>query len=300
MYTFQLQPATTNGDLWRYVTATRPAIESALERFLPLAPASVGTQFNEALRWSLFPGGKRLRPVLTLLGAEVVGGQAAEVLPAAVAVEYIHTSSLIFDDLPCMDGAAERRGRASVHRRYGEGLAVLVALALMNASYGLLFQVEGAHANAAIMAHKEFVECIGTQGMVVGQTVDLAADGETNAPAQVRNLKTSALMRMALRTGAILAGGSERELDALARVANLIGDAYQMRDDVLDSVEDRALAATARRAQTLVHTNGTDDAMRRINDFVGEAKEMLVCNFGDSTPVRHLSQMADYIATRAS
>lgn len=287
-------------DLWSYVATARPHIEATLEKFLPLAPDSVGTRFNEALRWSLFPGGKRLRPVLTLLGAEIVGGQAHAVLPAAAAVEFIHTSSLIFDDLPCMDDAAMRRGRASVHQRYGQGLAVLVALGLMNASYGLIFQTEATTCEAAIMTHREFVECIGTNGMVVGQTVDLAGRNETIASAQIRNLKTSALMRMALRTGAMLAGGTARQLEALSGFAESIGEAYQLRDDVLDAIEDRALAAAAERTQTHAVARGTDDAMQSVNELVGRAKERLVSHFGASPAAQHLAQMADYIATRPS
>lgn len=300
MQSIEQQLPAVSDDLWSYVEQTRPQIEATLERFLPLAPVSIGTRFNEALRWSLFPGGKRLRPVLTLLGAEIVGGRGGDVLPAAAAVEFIHTSSLIFDDLPCMDNSAERRGRAALHQRFGEGLAVLVALALMNGSYGLLFQNDRTMDEAAIMAHKEFVECIGTGGMVVGQTVDLAARNESSASVQVRNLKTSALMRMALRTGAILAGGSSRELDVLSRVAILIGDAYQLRDDVLDSVEDRHLAASAQRRQTLAVASGSEDTMRRVRLMVGDAKEILADCFGASPAAQHLSQMADYIATRAS
>lgn len=300
MQSFASQSTQASSHLWNYVACVRADIERALEESLPLAPDAVGTRFNEALRWSLFPGGKRLRPVLTLLGAEVVGGRGQNVLSAAAAVEYIHTCSLIFDDLPCMDNALERRGRESVHQRYGEGLAVLVALALMNTSYGLLFLTPDAPERAAVKAHKEFVECIGSNGMVVGQTVDLAKEGESDAPAQIRNLKTSALMRMALRTGAILAGGSEKDLHALSQFAESIGDAYQMRDDVLDEQEDYALAANSRRTQTTAISDGAGDAMRRIHELVAAGKESLHAHFGSRVAVERLSQMADYIATRAA
>jgi geranylgeranyl pyrophosphate synthase len=116
----------------------RPRIEQTLRHHLPLTPAQFETPYNEALEYALFPGGKRLRPALTLLGAGLVGGRADEVMDAAVAVEFIHTSSLVFDDLPCMDDASERCGRASVHRRYGDGVAILVALGLLNAAYGIV------------------------------------------------------------------------------------------------------------------------------------------------------------------
>ncbi|MFN2453006.1 MAG: polyprenyl synthetase family protein [Pyrinomonadaceae bacterium] len=308
-------------ELWTYVAQVRPDIERALLSYLPLANARLDTKFNEALHYALFPGGKRLRPVLTLLGAEIVGGCATDVLAAAVAVEYVHTSSLIFDDLPCMDNASERRGQSSLHARYGEGLAVLVALALMNASYGLVFEhATPEKAARAINAHKELVECIGARGMVAGQSVDLAeafappfgsgdtapqSSGDNNFAVDtydaVRNLKTSALMRLALRVGAILSGATPEQLAALSRFAELLGDAYQTRDDVLDLQEDAALStgSTAGRRATFALERGAQDAGRRVVRLVAEAKDVLASEFASSSPsVRLLCQMADYIATR--
>lgn len=339
------------GELWAYVEELRPGIERALAAHLPCAPAHVGARFNDALRYALFPGGKRLRPVLTVLGAELVGaGSPASVLRAAAAVEYVHSSSLIFDDLPCMDDAAERRGRASLHLRYGEGLAVLVALALLNASYGLIFDGDEASRDRAVSAHAELVACVGTQGMVTGQTLDLldarprpfkGANGGTNGngkaanangkgngarglvgvepngngfavPAgaggldafrcdaydDVRNLKTSALMRLALRLGAILSGARERQLDALSRFAELLGQAYQLSDDVLDLAEDAALSAGGLRPPTLALKRGAQDARLRIATLVAQAKQVLADEFGPARPARLLGHVADYIATR--
>jgi geranylgeranyl pyrophosphate synthase len=123
---------------------------------------------------SQISGGKRLRPVLTLLGAELVGGKTDLIVQPACAVEFIHTSSLIFDDLPCMDNANERRGKASLHEKFGEGLAVLVAIGFLNASYGLVFVNHSGMPERAMAAHAEIVECVGASGMVGGQSVDLA------------------------------------------------------------------------------------------------------------------------------
>ena len=143
----------SRADLWGYVDVVRSEIDRALMNHLPLIPVDVGSSFNDALRYSLFPGGKRLRPVLTLLGAELIGGRGSEAMTAAVAVEYVHTSSLIFDDLPCMDNATQRRGLDALHRRYGEGLAVLVALALLNTSYGLVLNNRNATPQQRMQAH---------------------------------------------------------------------------------------------------------------------------------------------------
>lgn len=293
----------TGEDLWSYVAGVRPEIERALESYLPLSPPPFGARFNDALRAALFPGGKRLRPVLTLLGAEVVGGRASDVLPAAAAVEFVHTSSLIFDDLPCMDNARERRGQLALHAGYGEALAVLVALGLLNKSYALVFESQGAtHTERAIAAHAELVECVGTSGMVTGQTVDLSggADAGLEPPAHVesiRNLKTSALIRLALRLGAILSGADAGQLSALSRFAGFVGEAYQLSDDLLDMKEDAALAWDQRRA-TLALEQGAEETRRRVESMLAEAKFALASEFGEARPARTLSALADYIGSR--
>jgi geranylgeranyl diphosphate synthase type II len=294
--------------LWRYARAVKPDVEGALCRFLPLMPERSGARgrlFNEALQYALFPGGKRLRPILTLLGAEIVGGNRADVLAAAAAVEFVHTSSLIFDDLPCMDNALKRRGKDALHRRYGESLAILAAINLMNASYPLVFEGAAIDERKAIRAHREIVECIGASGMVTGQVIDLApnrngeqaSDGGSNADA-ARNLKTSALMRMALRVGAILSGANERQLATLSTFAELLGQAYQISDDVLDLSEDTTLGTDGRIAVTFAVERGAQQARARIGAFVREAQNLLSEEFGETTPALLLCQFADYIESR--
>ncbi len=297
-------PTTVFDDLWMYVGRVRPRIEAALEHHLPLAAMPAGAGFNAVVRDAVFPGGKRLRPVLVLLGAEAIGGDAEDFrlddyLAAAVAVEYVHTSSLIFDDLPCMDDARERRGQTALHVRHGEALAVLVGLNLMNASYGLMFdKVTAENRDRAIAAHAELVHCIGASGMVVGQSIDLNASDLCGELRQLRNLKTSALMRLALVLGATLAGGNEHQIAALSKFAGMIGEAYQMRDDVLDMQEDFALAVGGRRATTGALEDGETKAMREVDDLIDEAKNLLNERFGDSHAVQMLSLTADYIARR--
>lgn len=292
-------------ELREYLESRKTAIESALREHIPLAPTHIETQFNEALEYALFPGGKRIRPVLTLLGAELAGGDAAEVLPAAAAVEFIHTASLIFDDLPCMDDSPKRREKTSLHEKYGEGLAILAGLGLLNAAYPLVF-VNHAEAPArAIQAHAEIVECVGASGMVGGQSVDLALvagvgnGGETNIDFEsVRNLKTSALLRLALRTGAILSGANYIELAVLSRFAELLGNAYQLSDDLIDLDEDGEMFPGGDKGTTFAVSEGESAARLRLETTVSEAKRILVEDF-DSGPARTcLIQLADYLAER--
>lgn len=294
------QTTKNSAELWQYVERHRPQIEKALREYLPLAPPQIETKFNDAVEYALFSGGKRLRPVLTLLGAELFGGRAERLIPAAVATEFIHTSSLIFDDLPCMDNAAERRGKTSVHEKFGEGLAILAAIGFLNAAYGLVFVNHAEMPERAMQAHAEIVECVGAGGMLGGQSVDLAlakGAGADHASSHefetVRNLKTSALMRLSLRVGAILAGANYLELAELSRFAELLGDAYQLSDDLIDLEEDGEIFAEKHFA-----LNEKDAARRRLNYLINDSKRVLIENFPSNEARTCLVQLADYLAER--
>ena len=292
-------------ELWQYVEKNRPQIEKSLREHLPLAPPKIETKFNEAVEYALFSGGKRLRPVLTLLSAELFGGKAETILPAAIAGEFIHTSSLIFDDLPCMDNASERRGKTSLHEKFGEGLAILVAIGFLNASYGLVFVNHANLPERAMAAHAELVECIGASGMLGGQSVDLALATGANVSNRenyefesVRNLKTSALMRLSLRVGAILAGASHLDLVTLSRFAELLGDAYQLSDDLIDLEEDGTIFDNEQK--TFAISQGENSANLQLKQTIEEAKRILVDNFPPSAARSCLLQLTDYLAVRNS
>jgi len=202
-----------------------------------------------------------------------------------------------------MDNALERRGQLALHRRYGEGLAILVALGLLNKSYGLVFEGQREDPRRAIDAHAELIECIGTSGMVTGQTVDLSNGDGLGAHSNVesiRNLKTSALIRLALRLGAILSGASESQLVALSNFAALTGEAYQIGDDLLDLSEDAAIAVGDGRRATLALERGPEQARSRLAVMTAQAKHILSDEFGDTRPAGLLAALADYIATRKS
>jgi geranylgeranyl diphosphate synthase type II len=291
-------------DLRRYVEKNAAQIERALQEFLPLAPPAIETKFNEAAQYALFSGGKRLRPILTLLGAELVGANAETILPSAVAVEFIHTSSLIFDDLPCMDNSSQRRGQTSLHARFGEGLAVLVAIGFLNSAYALVFDGQENQLKRAVAAHREICECVGAAGMLGGQSVDLALakgagensfSNESHEFESIKNLKTSALMRLALRVGAILAGAKDDELAHLSRFANLLGDAYQLSDDLIDLEEDAEIFS---QTKTFALNQGKTDARIRLKKLIEQSKSVLTDNFADSEARRCLVQFTNYLAER--
>jgi geranylgeranyl diphosphate synthase type II len=241
-------------DLLSWLETRRRAVDAALERWVPdarSAPAVV----CDAMRYSLFAGGKRLRPMLVVAAAEAVAArngrsidEAREhALPAACAVELIHTYSLVHDDLPAMDNDTMRRGRPTAHVVFGEGMAILSGDALLTEAFALLARVpnpalaaDGEATRRRLRALAAIADAAGAAGMVGGQAVDLLAAAPGAEPldeAALRDMharKTGALIRASATSGAILAGASEGELRAIAEYATQIGLAFQIVDDILD------------------------------------------------------------------
>ena len=219
----------------------RRAVEQALDQYIAPDDDSPA-QVYEAMRHSVFAGGKRLRPILVLAGAEVTGLDAQAVLPAACAVELVHTYSLIHDDLPAMDDSPTRRGRPTCHVLYGEAMAVLAGDALHALAFELLartMEISGIPGNRVVRAIAEVARGIGTRGMVGGQVLDILASQEPVAPGDVHkihHLKTGSLIRACVRVGGILGGASPDDLDALSRYGDNVGLAFQIVDDILDVV----------------------------------------------------------------
>ncbi len=294
----------TKAGLWHFVERHKPAIEKSLENNLPLAPSSIETPFNEAVRYLIFPGGKRLRPVLTILGAELFGGKAEDVMHAAAAVEYIHTSSLIFDDLPCMDNSPHRRGQLSLHEKFGEGLSTLVAIGFLNHSYRLVTVDGRGNSKRAVDAVLEIVDCVGPAGMVGGQSVDLMIFSKAECRTcsirgsrDLQNLKTSALIRLSLRLGAILAGANDEELDHLSSFADCLGHAYQISDDIIDIEQDSSTNGSEFR------TNGIGSLPSLRVDLASAAERSRAMLLGHFVPCEArdcLLDLVDYVATRTA
>jgi geranylgeranyl diphosphate synthase type II len=283
--------------LANFIHAYQATIEAALERWLPLSDQIRAESLNEALRYAVFPGGKRLRPVLTLIGAKLVEGDVEKALPAACAVEFLHTSSLLLDDLPAMDDADWRRGRPSTHLVCGEGVTLLAALALFNQSYALLARAAGASGAPALIERliAEAARCIGPDGMIGGQAVDLALR-EAGAPEALasRNLKTTALMRLTLTAGAIACGAREADVEALTRFGECLGAAYQVCDDLLDELGERKTIGKPARQDarhlraSFVEELGVEGAHRLAMTMAGEGEAAITERFGHRHEARLL------------
>jgi len=226
-----------------FVASNRKRVEAALAESLPSSMAAGTERFNRALRDAVFPGGKRLRPHLTLIGSALGGATDEQALSLACAVEFIHTSSLILDDLPSMDDAELRRDRPTLHVVYGEGLAILVAVTLLNQAYALLAASARDAAGAARLPAlvREAASCIGSSGMIAGQAAELAQSGEPVEPNELpsRDLKTTALMRLMMVAGGIIAGAPDGDVAALATFGESLGRAFQIYDDLADTLGDR-------------------------------------------------------------
>jgi geranylgeranyl pyrophosphate synthase len=193
-----------------------------------------------------------LRPLLTLLSCEVAGGDPQHTVPLAAAVELVHCSSIILDDLPCTDNSAIRRGQASLHTQFGEAVAILASLHLLSRAFNIAAGTEKTIArNAAAM----LTDAISSKGMIHGQLVDL--DGGDCAD-EVRLLKTAPLFRMAAQFGAYAAGAPSRQVDALTKFSDCLSLVFQLRDDIIDGEADPALLQKrgAAAAKELVATFG--------------------------------------------
>lgn len=202
----------------------------------------------ETMRYSLFAGGKRLRPALALGAAEMICGDDTVALPAACALEMIHTYSLIHDDLPAMDNDDLRRGRPTSHKVFGEASAILAGDALLTMAFDVAAEC------GDIRVVREIAQAAGVEGMVGGQQLDLEAEGQTlsfEALRHVHAFKTGSLIRVSVRAGAMLAGANEKQLELLTRYGENLGLAFQIMDDILDITSD---------TQTLGKPVGSDAA----------------------------------------
>ncbi len=223
-------------DLQSYLRARQKEVDRALDQFLPKASTEPST-IHKAMRYSLFAGGKRLRPILCLAAAEACGGLTKSALPLACAMECIHTYSLIHDDLPSMDNDDFRRGRATCHKVFGDGIAVLAGDALLTIAFEIAAQVEAWPRYDLREIFLEISRAAGSRKLIAGQVADLEGEGRPHTRAQLRYIhenKTAALLTTSARLGAMSADATPMQLSAISNFGRALGLAFQVIDDILD------------------------------------------------------------------
>ncbi|MGZ8900901.1 MAG: polyprenyl synthetase family protein [Limisphaerales bacterium] len=223
-------------ELKKYLAARREEVDRALHRILPAATTRPAT-IHEAMRYSLFAGGKRLRPILCLAAAEACGGKIKTAMPLACAVECIHTYSLVHDDLPSMDNDDFRRGRPTCHKVFGDGIAVLTGDALLTIAFEIVSTAQPSRRYSLQDILGEISSGAGSRRLIAGQVADLEAEGQPITRAQLRYIhenKTAALLTTCVRLGAMSANATASELTAITNFGRALGLAFQVIDDILD------------------------------------------------------------------
>src|SRR5579864_3740672 len=232
-----------------YIAARQKAVDAALDRWVPPESENPST-IHRAMRYSLFAGGKRIRPLLAIAAAEAVSPSPAGIESAACALELIHTYSLIHDDLPALDNDDLRRGRPTCHKVFGDAMAILAGDALLTLAFEALAKLEGVDAERRISLVGELATASGTVGgMIGGQVNDIEGEGKfptAHLLDSIHRAKTGALLRASVRMGAIYAGATDEQLEALTLFGEHVGLAFQIVDDVLDVEQpSEALGKTA-------------------------------------------------------
>lgn len=243
-------------DLQAYLKAQQTLTDEALDALLPKAVVSPKT-IHEGMRYSLFAGGKRLRPILTLAAAEACGGDPQNALAPACAVEVMHTYSLVHDDLPCMDDDDLRRGRPTSHKIFGEGMAVLIGDALLTEAFTILAQTPPTPRYSLKDYLLEFSICGGSTKLIGGQVLDVEGEGQDltrEQLIQIHENKTAALLTTSLRLGGMTANATSAQLEALSDFGYHLGLAFQVIDDILDVTQS---------TEQLGKTAGKDEAVNK-------------------------------------
>lgn len=276
-------------DLNAYIAERCRVVDEALERFLPGSEPSFGG-VADMMRYAMFPGGKRFRPVLAIATAEAMGYGADRVLPAACAFEMIHGFSLVHDDLPCMDDDDMRRGKPSCHKAFGEAEALLAGDGLCIDAFRVAAanaRVPGVSPAAVIRVVEELADASGCIGMVGGQMLDIQFMRTREVPPEevrrVHRAKTGALIRGSVRAGAILCDADEARLHALTEYAERLGLVFQITDDLLDFGEKE-------ESVSYPAVFGVDESRRLAHEATREALEFLAPFPASAEPLRELAR----------
>jgi len=280
----------------KYLENKKNIIDKALDEYLPSEEKSPSI-IHKAMRYSVFGGGKRIRPILTLATAELFGKDTESVIKTACGIELIHTFSLIHDDLPSIDNDDFRRGKPSNHKVFGEAIALLAGDALLVSGFDLIIknsEVKEIKKQSIIKIIKETSFYIGTENMLGGQVGDVSLKNEDVTKEDLINLyikKTAALICLSIRASAILSEAKKKQLKALTRYGENIGLAFQIVDDMLDIMQDQRDTGKP----TYANKFGIKESNRESERLIKEAKDSLKI-FNKKAEI--LRNIADYLLTR--
>ncbi|MCI6223089.1 MAG: farnesyl diphosphate synthase [Succiniclasticum sp.] len=268
-------------DFEKYYESRKQLVDNFLEKRMQKRGIS---NVDDAMKYSLLAGGKRLRPILLMATADALGANGYDFLTAACGLEMIHTYSLIHDDLPCMDNDDYRRGRLTNHKVFGEALALLAGDGLLTLAFEVMAEQRNVKPSTLVEFIHETAMCAGNFGMVGGQALDLEAEGRAISAKELKTLhegKTGAMFIAAVRGGAHLAGATEEQLLALTRFAELVGLAFQIEDDILDvtSTQEelgKPIGSDAKNEKsTYVSLFGLEEARKMADETTEEALRCL-------------------------
>lgn len=290
----------------QYLDERKTLVDKALQKFMP-RPSGLASDVINAMNYSLFAGGKRVRPILCMAGAEAVGGSTDSVVPVACAIELIHTYSLIHDDLPVMDNDDLRRGKPTNHKVFGEAVALLAGDGLLTLAFNLMAGY-GAEKEVEKKALLRVIDLIasaaGYKGMVGGQVVDITYEGKEPDPSVVEYIhrhKTAALIAASVTAGTILAGGNKDEEKSINRYGQQVGLAFQIADDILNIQGDRKIMGKGtgsdkeKGKMTYPSVFGTAESTKIQKELIKNAIESLKGFDNRAEPLRDLAR---YIINR--
>jgi geranylgeranyl diphosphate synthase type II len=294
-----------NINIKTYLSQKAECVNIALKKFLPKDNSII----SQGMRYSVLIGGKRLRPIFVILAAELFGVKSKDVMPAACAVEYLHTYSLVHDDLPAMDNDDLRRGMPTNHKKFGEASAILCGDALLTEAFNLITKSKS-KPEYIVEAIQILSTYSGYKGMIVGQGEDIFQTGKWSEQKKtfldkklkfIQTQKTAALIVASLKIGAILAGANKKSIEALKEYGLNVGIAFQIMDDILDVYADKKLLGKKgsdidNDKLTALLLYGKDLAQKKANLHIQKAKKV-ICVFGQKAIT--LDLLADYIVSRA-
>ncbi|MCL5126624.1 MAG: polyprenyl synthetase family protein [Deltaproteobacteria bacterium] len=292
----------------RFISESRLMVDEALDRYIP-SPEIEPRVLHEAMRYSLFAGGKRVRPILAMAAADMIGADKFCVIPLAAALECIHTYSLIHDDLPPMDDDDLRRGKLTSHKVFGESTAILAGDALLTVAFEILSGFETSRiipSHTIVEVIRDVAVACGSRGLIAGQIMDMIYEGEAADDSIIEKImlnKTGALIRASVTNGARLAGANRKEIDILFQFGEKLGKIFQIKDDLLDLEGDATKLGKAVRKDdkrgkaTYPSVHGPDRSKKLVMSLLAEANKMIE-PFGKKAQI--LILLAEYVSQRVN